>query len=246
MAFDPQERIDAGIAFDSNSLPAHRKSLADLPSDVTTLRFCRDGSSHRGIHRFQSLRRLWLFSVNQEFLEELADIPTIEQLYINGITATDLAPLRRISGLRSLALIGGTKISSLDWIAEMPPLKTFAIEGFKRVLHLDPLASLTSLTALGVEGSIWTRMRVASLEPLSALQGLRSLFLTNLKTSDESLQPLHSLAGLEVLQIGALFPDEELVRLRQALPKLRCYWFDMIDRHGSTREAIRTTVQQLQ
>jgi Leucine-rich repeat (LRR) protein len=242
MVFSHQDRIDAGVSFDWSSLPVHRTSLTDLPQDATELRFRRDGSSHRGIHRFSRLRRVWLYSVNQAFLEEVADIPTIEQLFIDGTTTADLTPLRRLRQLRRLIINGGTKIQSMDWVAGLPPLEALAIENFKRVFQLDPIASLTSLTALGIEGSIWTRMRVATLAPLSGLRSLRSLFLTNLTASDSSLRHLHSLTGLEVLQIGALFPDEELLYLRQALPRLRCDWFEMIDRHGSTREAIRVAV----
>lgn len=239
MAFSHQDRIDAGVSFDWSSLPVHRSSLADLSHDATALHFRRQGSSHRGIHRFNRLRRVWLHSVNQAFLEELADIPTIEQLFIKGTTAADLTPLHRFRQLRRLVINGGPKIQSMDWVVGLPSLEALAIDTFTRVSRLDPVASLTSLTALGIEGSIWTRMRVSTLAPLSGLHRLRYLFLTNLTASDSSLRHLHSLSGLEVLQIGALFPDDELLRLRQALPRLRCDWFEMIDRHGSTREAIR-------
>jgi hypothetical protein len=244
MDFLNQDRIDAGVSFDWSSLPAHQTSLADVPTDTTELRFRRDGSSHRGIHRFSRLRRAWLYSVNQAFLEELADIPTIEHLFIDGTTVTDLTPLHRLRQLRHLVINGGTKILSLDWLTGVPQLEALAIENFKRVFHLDPIVSLTSLRALGIEGSMWTRMRVATLAPLSGLDSLRFLFLTNLTASDHSLHHLHSLTALEVLQIGALFPDEELQRLRHALPRLRCSWFEMIDRHGSTREGIRAAVRE--
>lgn len=244
MSFDLRERIEAGVWFDRSSLPPHRTSLADLSPQSQELLFCRERTSHRGIGCFQNLRRLWLYSVNQEFLEELAEISTIELLFIDGITARDLSPLRKLRRLRRLILNGGTKVQSLDWVSGLPPLEVFAIENFKQVLELDPLASLNSLTALGIEGSIWTRMRVTSLAPLSRLHGLRYLFLTNLTAADRSLCPLHSLINLEVLQIGALFPDEELVRLRQALPRLRCEWFDIIERYGSTREGIRAVVNE--
>jgi hypothetical protein len=238
MGFNLQERIHAGISFDRSLLPPHRTSLVDLPSGSTELWFRRDRSSHRGIHRFGRLRRLWLYSVNQEFLQELADIPAIEQLFIDGLTATDVTPLQRLRHLRRLVLIGGTKIESLDWLAGLAPLETLALENFKRVFDLGALASHTSLTALGVEGSIWTRMRVVTLAPLAGLYRLRSLFLTHLTAADHSLRPLHSLSDLQLLEIGALFPDDELVRLRQALPKLRCDWFEIIDRYGSTRKGI--------
>jgi Leucine-rich repeat (LRR) protein len=242
MAFSHQDRIDGGVSFDWNSLPPHCTTLVELPLDATELCFRRDGSSHRGIHRFRQLRRLWLYSVNQEFLEELAEIPSVEQLFIDGTTITDISPLHRLPRLRRLIIIGGTKIESLDWVAGLPALQALAIENFKRVVYLDPLASLTSLSALGIEGSIWTRMRVSTLAPLSALRGLQYLFLTNLTASDCSLRHLHSMTDLKVLQIGALFPDEELLQLRLALPRLRCDWFEVIDRYGSTREGIRAAV----
>ncbi len=86
---------------------------------------------------------------------------------------------------------------------------------------------------------MWTTMRVASLAPLSRLQDLRWLFLTNCRAVDRSLRPLYSLARLEVLDCAAFFPDEEFVRLRAALPRLRCDWFNLIERYGSTREGVR-------
>ncbi len=242
MAFSHQDRIDGGVSFDWASLPVHRMSLVDLPHDTPELRFRREGSSHRGIHSFRKLSRAWLYSVNQDFLEELADLPAIEQLFIDGTTATDLTPLHRLRCLRRLVVIGGTKIQSMDWVTGLPPLEVLGMENFKRVRHLEPLASLTSLAALGVEGSIWTRMSVDTLAPLSSLGRLRYLFLTNLTASDKGLHFLHSLTGLKVLEIGALFPDEQFLKLRQALPRLHCDWFDMIDRYGSTREAIRASV----
>ncbi len=239
MALVQQDRIDAGIGFDWDSLPPHRTSLADLAHDAEELRFRRERSSHRGIQWFRSLRRLWLYCVNQEFLEEVCELPAVELLFIDRLTATDLTPLRKLQRLRRLILQGGTKIQDLDWVTGLPPLEAFAIENFKRVFHLDALASLTSLSALGVEGSMWTTMRVHSLAPLSQIHGLRSLFLTNLRTSDRSLRHLYSLTGLEVLQCAGFFGDEEFVRLREALPRLRCDWFDMIDQYGSIREGMR-------
>ena len=113
-------------------------------------------------------------------------------------------------GCGSSAALSSTaaKIQSMDWVTGLSPLEALAIENFKRVLHLDPLESLTSLTALGIEGSIWTRMRVATLAPLSGLRGLLYLFLTNLTASDRSLHHLHSLTGLEVCRSALCFPTK--------------------------------------
>jgi hypothetical protein len=165
---------------------------------------------------------VWLASVNQPFLGEIAEISAIELLYINGLTATDMSPLERLSQLRHLILIGGTKVDSLDWIRRLPPLEGFALENFRRISRLDPISSLKSLSALAVEGSTWTAMRVESLAPISELRCLRYFFFTNLRASDHSLRPLHGLTGLKAIQCGAMFPDEEFVALHRALPELRC------------------------
>ncbi|MGE5296921.1 MAG: hypothetical protein ACM3VT_19030 [Solirubrobacterales bacterium] len=82
-------------------------------------------------------------------------------------------------------------------------------------------------------------MRITSLTPLARLQSLRWLFLTSLHVADRGLEPLHSLSNLEVLGCGALFSDDEFLRLRQALPRRRCDWFDAIDQYGSIRECFR-------
>ena len=243
MALVQQDRIDAGIGFQWDTLPPHRTALNDVPLDVQELRFRRERQSHRGLSRFRQLRRVWAYSVHQDFLDELAGLPDLELLYIEGLTATDLRPLAKLRRLRRLILIGGTKIENLDWTAELPPLDALAIENFKRLETLDPLGSLQSLSALAVEGSMWTAMRVASLAPVSAISNLRYLFLTNLRTSDQSLSPLHPLTNLRVLECGALFTDEEFMRLRAAIPGLRCQWFEMIDRYGTTREGIRRAVR---
>lgn len=240
-----QERINAGISFHLNTLPPLQNSLDDLSHDATSLRFRRDKSSFRGISRFNQLRRLWVYSVNQQFLEELANIPTIEWLFIDGTTATDLTPLYQLRQLRRLVIAGGTKIQNMNWVTGLPALEALALENIKRVRDLDPIASLTSLTTLGVEGSMWTDMRVASLAPLSTLSRLRHLFLTSFRAADRSLRPLHPLINLKVLEITAYFPDKEFLRLREALPELQCDWFDMIDRHGSIRAGIRAEVKRM-
>ena len=217
----------------------------DLSHDTNEMSFCRERSSHRGINCFQNLRRVWLYSVNQEFLEELAEISTIESLFIKGFTATDLTPLWKMKRLRRLILINNPKIQSLDWVAELPAVESLCIEHFQHISHLDPLASLTNLSALGVEGSVGTAMRISSLKPLSNLQKLQFLSLTNLRVSDQKLSHLCLLANLEILHCARYFPDEEFLRLRRALPKLQCQWFDMIDRYGSTSKGVRKLVKDL-
>ena len=84
--------------------------------------FHRERSSHRGIHRFKHLRRLWLYGVNQDFLEEVVQIPSIQSLYVKGLTATDLGHLSQLPRLRRVIFTQGTKIPNLEWVANLTHL----------------------------------------------------------------------------------------------------------------------------
>lgn len=238
------DRIDAGICYDRKALPPIQKSLEAVREDAEELRFSRERDSQRGFSRLRRLRRAWLWGVNQAFLEEIAAIETLEVLQLDGVTAVDLRPLARLRRLRRLIVNGATKVTDLRWVEGLPALEVLGLENFKRVRELAPLGALTSLKALGIEGSIWTAMRVDTLAHLSRLGALEALFLTNLRVADRSLRPLHALTRLRVLESAAFFPDDEFRSLRQALPRLRCRWFDDLDRHGSLRAAIQASVRE--
>jgi Leucine-rich repeat (LRR) protein len=245
MALTHQDRIDAGISFDWNALPAVEVSLANVPQDTVELRFCRERFSFRGINRFNSLKRVWLYSVNQDFLEALSEVSTLETIYIKGFTATDLKPLSKLKQLRRLVLENNPKVENLDWVRGLGDLNALLISDFKRIKNLEPLGDLPNLSALGVEGGMDTPMRVDSLEPISKLLKLRLLTLTNLRVTDKKLSPLSSLKNLEVLYCARFFPDTEFSDLQKALPKLKCQWFEMIENHGSSSLGIRALTKKL-
>jgi Leucine-rich repeat (LRR) protein len=244
MALVQQDRIDAGVGFDWSKLPPNYSDLSGISHEIEELRFTRERASHRGIHQLQQLRRVWLFSVNQDFLDEIVQVPSIEMIYISGLTASDLRPLKQLRRLRQLILIDGTKVLDLDWVAELPPLQSLFLENFKRVSSIDALIEQQSLSALGFEGSMWTSAGIPTLSPLKLLSELRYLFLGNIRPKDCSLESLHGLKHLKLLQCAAAFPDEEFLRLKQALPKLRCAAFDLIQKYGSVREGIRAIVRE--
>ncbi|MBX7245300.1 MAG: hypothetical protein K1X53_07360 [Candidatus Sumerlaeaceae bacterium] len=240
------DRTHAGLRFDWPRLPPILKSLDGIPEIATELHFMREKSSHRGIHRLKKLRNAWLINVNQEFLEEISEVQQLQLLHIHQTTATDLTPLRKLRKLRRLIIRGGTKVLNLDWVHGLSPLESLAIENFKRVEHLDPLGELKSLIGLGIEGSMWTAMRVASLAPLAHLTRLRSLFMINTRIKDQSLAPLHKLQNLGLLECASFFPDSEFIRLRKAMPNLKCACCDVIARYGSTRAGSAAFMRSIQ
>jgi hypothetical protein len=68
-------------------------------------------------------------------------------------------------------------------------------------------------------------MKIESLTPLSALQNLTYLHLSNLKAEDESLRALGDLTKLEELDLANFYPMEEFAWLSGRLKNTQCTWF---------------------
>lgn len=221
-----RDRIDAGLGFEWDLLPRTIQRVADVPPGTAQLVFQRVGNSHRGIARLEGVQTLLATGVNQDFLEEICSIRTLETLRLSAVTAHDLSAVKSLPRLKRLSVIGATKVEDLAWLPTQPSLQALALENLKRVHDLTALSELVQLQALGVEGSMWTPMRVRSLAPLSALVSLEFLFMTNLRLEDWSLQPLHALHRLKALHSARFYPRTEFLHLSAARPKLRCDWFE--------------------
>ena len=230
-------RVAAGVSYEVSSLPPLVETLDGVPRDTRQLFFRRQQTSHRGIGELSDLRSLWVEKANDELIEEIAGLSKLEVLSIRSMTASSLTPLASLQSLRRLLAVGGTKLDTLDWVQGLPAgLEVLFLEGFTRVSDIGPLGDLAGLTALGFEGGMDTKVRIATLAPLSKLKALRYLFLAAARVADRSLAPLAGMTSLRHLETTVQFPDEEFIRLHRALPNLECEWFDMIEQHGSLRQ----------
>jgi Leucine-rich repeat (LRR) protein len=218
-------RAAAGFFMDWKKVPAKRKGLTSVKPGETLL--CLDGPT-QGISRFQGLQKLWVLSpVNSHAIEEIAQIRTLEFLYLQRMNADDLAPLAALENLTSLLMLNGTKITDLSPLQKLSRLESLDLFNFKKCKDLEPLGEMTSLKALAVEGGMSNIVEVETLHPLSRLQRLTYLSLIALKSKDESLKPLAALPHLQYLECTKRWPPAEFEALRAALPRLKCTWFEM-------------------
>lgn len=222
---DHAQRIAAGVGYEWDALPPVLPDVALADPAATALRLRRIGKYRPGLSHCAQVTQLWAYGVDAPFLEDIVRLPALRVLHLDDVSASDLSPLAALAGLERLTIVGATRVPDLAWTAGLGSLRVLGLENFKRVGDLSPLAELTALTALAVEGSVWTAMRVATLAPLASLQGLESLFLTNLRVADASLRALCGLAHLRVLQCVRFFPPAEFASLAAARPGLACRWF---------------------
>ena len=200
---------------------------AEVPPDQTCARVRRKGASHSGIGGKKALRELVAGAADQAFLDEIAELTDLEYLELEWpLTAMDLAPLRSLAKLRTLRIDSPRGIADFSPLLDLPLLDRLFIENAKHLHALDWLRPLKDrLVALGIEGSIRTPQRIASLAPLSGF-ALEALFLTSTRLDDQDLSPLATMPNLQILETGLNAPRRQFLALRESKPGLECRWFD--------------------
>ena len=202
-------------------------SAADVPMDVQFAHLGRDKASHRGIGLRTGLRELAAGAPNQDYLEEIGSLEDLEYLDLGWpVTASDLAPLRKLTKLHTLRIDSPRAIFDFTPVAALPSLERLFISNAKNLRTLDFLRPLKDqLVALGVEGSMYTAQTIATLAPLDGF-ALEALFLTNTKLEDQDLSPIATMPNIRFLGTAINAPRAQFFALRDAKPDLECQWFD--------------------
>ena len=143
-------RIPAGLYFHgAEAVPESLASLADAPDDAPAINVRRIRRYRGGLSRFTGLRELWAQAVDQDFLDDIANAPTLERVYLSQLTATDLSPLARLPRMVRLRINGATRMTDLDWAAPLRSLDVLALEHLPKVRSLAPLGSIVATTRSG-------------------------------------------------------------------------------------------------
>ena len=206
--------------------PLSLGDAASIPQDIERLHFYRENNSHQGIGNHISVRELSAKQVNQNFLIEICDLYNLEYLEMETVTATDLGILKSLPNLRYLRIYGLRNAEDLSCLAELPSLRKLFLENTKHLTDLNFLDGNKELSAIGVEGSMYTKQKVASLEPISCMKSLEAIFLTSVQLGDKNLDYLASLPKLEFLSCARFAPRPSFDSLRDLMPKLVCNWCD--------------------
>ena len=206
-------------------LPAATNDLAGLKADVRDVTLLGETKHLERLPSLSAIRRLWCVNTKRNIVSSISACTQLSALYLDALSASDLRFLRPFSNLEVLRLDGATQVTSFDPVGELRQLRGLSLEHFPKVRSIEPLAGLTQLEVLDVSGSIWTRMRVESLEPIRELKSLRFLSLTNLKPEDDSLRALSDSTALRGLRLANFYPVEEMARLAASLPTTSCDWF---------------------
>lgn len=221
--------------------------VAKTSNETERLRLVSKVSGFEKLSHLPGLKDLWCFDINAKRLEILRRCKTLERLYIDGLRTADLFVLRDLSQLEVLSLERCSQISKLDALQSNLNLKGLGIINFKNVDSISVVGKLTNIRALAIAGGMWARMKIRTLGPISELEYLTDLDLSNLKVEDESLRPLGGLENLRYLNIANFYPMEEFAWLSGKLKNAKCTWFaPYIDfKHGMCKKCGSATMVML-
>ena len=188
----------------------------------------REKESFRGISTRKNLRILTASAVNQDFLDEICQLSNLEWLELEWpVTAETLEGLTRLTKLHRLKIDSPRNITDFTPILKLANLTRLEIENARHLHDLSWIRPLKNrLTFLGLDGSINTTQKLASLDPLDGFE-MEELTLTNVSVADKDLSPLITCRNLRRLRCAkAVSTFEGFMALADARPDLACDWFD--------------------
>ena len=206
--------------------PSCNNQISNIQKNVERLHFYREKKSHNGIGEFQSLKELLAKQVDQDFMEQICAIDSLEYLEMEVVTAVDISKLQNLPNLRYLKIYGLRKATDFSCLKNIKTLRKLFIENAKHLNDLEFLDKDQGLVALGIEGSMYTNQKIASLKPLSGIKSLEAIFMSSVKLRDKNLDYLASLPNLKYFSCARFAPKPSFESLRKLMPDLNCNWCD--------------------
>ncbi len=183
--------------------------------------------SAKNIERLKelSIENLWLIGANDKELRKILPLVDLKYLNLYQVLAKDLTILEALDKTETIILNWNTKTTSLWDISKNEGLKTLEITDFSKLEIIDHLSLATQISDLTLGGGHDKPLKIKSIKPLTGLNNLKYLGLTNLKIEDDTLQPIGELKALELLEISNQFETKEYAWLATRLTKTKCKMF---------------------
>ncbi|MEO1493421.1 MAG: hypothetical protein AAFV19_14800 [Pseudomonadota bacterium] len=214
----------------SDAATAMLERTADIPDGAAYVRLRRVKASHKGIGAHRQIREVLAEGMDQAFFEEICALTNLEVLIATyPVTAKDLSGIRALTKLHTVVLDSPRNISDFTPLLELPNLRNLFIENAKHLTDLEIFREAHHLRVLGVEGTMSSNQKLASVAPLAGLRGLEALFLISVRLADKDLTPLARCPDLRLLSCARFAPKTAFAALQAAAPDLACKWCDRYD-----------------
>ena len=225
----PEEAASHGLYRERYHHKEVYRKYSDVPADIEYLNFWRKQNSHIGIHNLKNVNHLTATAINDSFFEEICELKTLDSLVLDNIDIENLDKISQLPKLRYLKLVKLKPCDGLNCLIQLPKLEKLWISESKAITDYSFLKGAKSLVALGVEGDIWTKQKVDSLEPFSEMPMLEALFMSSVQLKDKNLNYVASNPKLKYFSVARFAPKSSFDNLHKIRPDLVSQWFENYD-----------------
>jgi hypothetical protein len=168
------------------------------------------------------IENLWTYhKLNQEMFEIICELPNIKGLNIKWSGLKSIDSIVKLDSLKHLYIGSSTSVENIRVLPQLLKLETLSIENFKSVSDFGPISNMTNLIGLGLNGGMYSTLKIDSLEPVGHLTNLKHLQLINTTIKDKSIKPILNLKELECLRLTYKWTENDFELLRANLPRLK-------------------------
>ena len=200
--------------------------VASIPRDTAVAAVFGRAQDFENLAQLQSLEYLWLSGIREKEVAIVGRMPWLRRLVVHDLRVSTLQAFAWLGQLTSLRIAGSPKIKSLNGLERLTGLTELILFDCCNYATIEQIAPLVSLETLCLEGGFSKALTIESLEPVASLTQLRRLRLASIRVRDKSLRPLHGLDRLREVFIAKMFPDSELRAAAAALPAAHGEYLD--------------------
>jgi hypothetical protein len=204
--------------------PFTASSIEEIPHDAVAADVTRKTRGLPHLEERPNLRRLVARNLGDAEVRFVGQSRSLERVDLLGTTIANLRDLSSLGHLRILKISVNSRLISLEGIEALSDLRLLSAWHVPKLRSIDAVAGLRELRVLFLAGSTYAAVQIPSLDPISRLQQLTSLTLSNVRVRDRRLIPLAQLTQLRKLDLPLRFPPEEFEMLEEALPQAKGRW----------------------
>jgi len=165
---------------------------------------------------------LWTYhKVSQETFDIICEMTNLKGLNIKWSGIKNLDGITNLTKLENLNIGSSTQITDISPLSKLSNIKTLEIENFKSVKDFSSISKMTDLIGLGLNGGMYSVLKLDNLKPIEHLVNLEYLQLISTRIMDKSIDPLLNLKKLKSLRLSDKWSESDFDLLRQNMPNLK-------------------------
>jgi len=181
----------------------------------------------KNLHRFDELNieNLWLIGAKEKDLDMILSKSKLKYLNVYQVLAKDLSIFESLKDIKGISIEWNTKLDTLWNFKENEKLSLLEITDFSKIYDISQISDAKHLQFLSIGGGINKAMKIESIKPITKLQKLEFLSLTNLKIANNSLKPIAEIKSLKELDVSNQFETQDYAYLSAKMHSTKCKLF---------------------